>query len=93
MHIKYKKLLLSLALDAIGMMSFTVPGLGEFPDVIWAPVAAWLIYKMYGGMDGKLASVLTFVEEILPGTDIIPTFTAMWVYRYVIQRRYVDEAN
>ena len=38
---------------------------------------------MYPGRKGKLASVLVFLEEILPGTDIIPTFTLMYLYTYV----------
>ena len=31
----------------------------------------------------KIAGVITFVEEALPGFDVIPTFTLMWIYTYV----------
>jgi len=84
---KYKSLLLSVLFDAIGMLSFTIPGIGEFSDVIWAPISALLIYKMYGGMEGKVAAGVTFVEEMLPGMDFIPTFTLMWLYRNVLQKK------
>ncbi|KIA98842.1 MULTISPECIES: hypothetical protein [unclassified Flavobacterium] len=82
-----KKLLLGLLFDAIGMVSFTIPFLGEFADVIWAPLAGFLMTYMYKGRVGKVAGILTFVEEILPFTDIIPSFTLTWVYTYFIQKK------
>lgn len=82
---KYKKLGLGLLFDAIGLVSFVIPGIGEFTDVIWAPISAWLMTKLYAGKPGKVASVINFIEEILPGFDIIPTFTLMWLYTYVIK--------
>lgn len=82
-----QKLALGLLFDAIGMLSFTIPGIGEFGDVIWAPIAAYLMTKMYKGRVGKVASVLTFLEEIIPFTDIIPSFTLTWIYTYYFQKR------
>ncbi len=38
---KYQKLLLGILFDALGFVSFIVPGIGEFSDVIWAPISAW----------------------------------------------------
>ncbi|WP_431244834.1 hypothetical protein ACQ9BO_11660 [Flavobacterium sp. P21] len=84
---KTRKLLLGLLLDGIGMISFTIPFIGEFGDVIWAPIAAFIMTRMYKGRVGKVASVLTFVEEILPFTDVIPSFTITWIYTYYFQRR------
>lgn len=86
---KHQILLLSLLIDAIGFVSFLIPGIGEFTDVIWAPVSAWLMTKLYKGRAGKVAGVITFVEEALPGTDIIPTFTLMWLYTYVFKEEKV----
>lgn len=83
---KIRNLFLGLLFDAIGMLSFMIPGIGEFADVIWAPVAGWLMTRMYKGKAGKVAAVITFVEEILPGLDIIPTFTLMWLYTYVFSK-------
>lgn len=81
-----RKLLLGLLLDGIGMISFTIPWIGEFSDVIWAPIAAFIMTRMYKGRVGKVASVLTFVEEILPFTDVIPSFTLTWIYTYYFQK-------
>lgn len=84
---KYKLLLLSLLFDGIGMLSFTIPLIGEFTDVIWAPVSAFLIFKMYQGVVGKIGSLVAFIEEIgVFGTDFLPTFTLMWFYKYVIRK-------
>ena len=87
MQSKYKKLLLSILYDAIGMLSFVIPGLGEFIDVIWAPLSAYLILRMYKGTFGKVASLISFGEEAgFFGTDIIPTFTLAWLYENFIQK-------
>ena len=72
---KNKKLVLSIILDAIGMIPFI--------DIVWAPLSGYLMTKMYKGSKGKLAGIFTFIEEIIPGTDFIPSFTIMWFYTYV----------
>ncbi|PCI10843.1 MAG: hypothetical protein COB73_02920 [Flavobacteriaceae bacterium] len=87
MQSKYKKLLLSILYDAIGMLSFVIPGVGEFMDILWAPLSAYLILKMYKGTFGKVASLISFGEEAgFFGTDIIPTFTLAWLYENFIQK-------
>lgn len=83
---KRRYLILGILFDAIGMASFMVPGIGAFSDIIWAPVAAWLMSRMYKGRIGQAAGVITFIEEIIPGLDIIPTFTIMWFYTYVFKK-------
>lgn len=84
---KYKKLLLSILLDGFGMLSFVIPGLGELFDVIWAPLSAYLILKMYKGAFSKVASIISFGEEAgFIGTDIIPTFTLSWVYEQLFMK-------
>ncbi|TSE04113.1 MULTISPECIES: hypothetical protein [Aquimarina] len=88
---KYKKLGLSLLFDGLGMVSYIIPGIGEFADVLWAPLAGWLMTRMYKGNMGKAAGVFTFVEEALPGLDVIPSFTIMWVYSYVIKKEKVNK--
>ncbi len=80
---KIRNLLLGLLFDAVGMLSFAIPGIGEFSDIIWAPIAAWLMTRMYKGKAGQAAGAIAFVEELVPGMDIIPTFTIMWLYTYV----------
>jgi hypothetical protein len=83
---KNKKLVLGIVFDAIGMLSFTIPGIGEFGDVVWAPLAGFVMAKMYEGRVGKVAGILTFLEEILPFTDIVPSFTLTWIYTYWIKK-------
>ncbi|PID71320.1 MAG: hypothetical protein CSA39_04525 [Flavobacteriales bacterium] len=83
---KYKLLVLSILFDAIGMLSFTIPMIGEFSDVIWAPLSAMILFKMYKGVEGKIGSLVSFVEELIPGLDIIPTFTLTWIYKFVLKK-------
>ncbi len=84
---KTKNLLLGILFDSIGMLSFTIPLLGEFSDVIWAPLAGFLMTWMYKGKIGKVGGVVTFLEEIIPFTDFIPTFTLTWIYTYLIKNK------
>ena len=87
MNLKNKKLIKSLVCDAVGMATMAIPVVGPFLDLAWAPIAARKMSKMYPGKKGRLASALVFLEEILPFTDVIPTFTLMWVYTYVFQKQ------
>lgn len=84
---KYRLLLWGLLLDAVGMLSFTLPFIGEFSDIIWAPIAGLLLKSMYKGTIGKVGGIVVFFEELLPGTDVIPTFTLAWIYTYLIQSK------
>ena len=79
MNYKVKKLALCMLLDAVGYVSFAIPFVGEFSDIIWAPIAAMISYKMFGEKRGKYTALTTFAEEILPFTDIIPSFTIFCV--------------
>ncbi|WP_417236349.1 hypothetical protein [Bizionia paragorgiae] len=81
---KFNKLALGLLFDAVGYVSFIVPGFGELTDIIWAPLSAWLMTKMYSGKKGKVGAFISFVEELLPGFDVIPSFTLMWIYTYIV---------
>ena len=83
---RVRKLLLGILLDGIGMISFTIPLLGEFSDVIWAPIAAFIMARMYKGRVGRVAGILTFIEEALPFTDFVPSFTLTWIYTYYFQK-------
>lgn len=75
---KNQKLALGIIFDIIGVITFI--------DLIWAPLSAYLISKMYRGRKGKVAGVFSFIEEILPGMDFIPSFTIMWLITYVFQK-------
>ena len=80
---KFKLLRNGIAYDAIGMLSMAIPVVGPVLDILWAPYAAKKMSEMYKGREGKIASFIVFVEEILPITDVIPTFTLMWLYTFV----------
>ncbi|WP_341214876.1 hypothetical protein [uncultured Wocania sp.] len=75
---KNKKLALSILFDIVGMLTLL--------DIIWAPASAYLMSKMYKGTKGKIAGVVSFIEEAIPGFDIIPTFTIMWFLTYVFNK-------
>ncbi len=79
---KNKKLVLSIICDAVGMIPFI--------DLVWAPLSGYVMTKLYKGKVGKLAGIVTFLEEILPGTDFIPSFTIMWFYTYVFASKKQD---
>jgi hypothetical protein len=93
---KQRNLILGIVFDCIGMMSFSVPFIGEFSDVVWAPISGLLMAWMYKGTIGKIGGVLSFLEEIIPFTDVIPTFTLTWIYTYIIKHdkgKTVNEKN
>jgi hypothetical protein len=82
---KMTKLLLAVGFDLLGMATFIVPGLGEMADLAWAPLAALANFLMFRGVTGATGGLATFVEEIFPATDWIPSFTLTWGIKYVIQ--------
>ena len=79
---KNKLLRRGIMYDLIGMLTMVIPFVGPFLDVLWAPYAAKKMTEMYAGTEGKIASVIVFIEELLPITDFIPTFTLMWLYTF-----------
>jgi uncharacterized protein YqgC (DUF456 family) len=81
---KLTKLFLSLALDAVGFIP--VPFFG----LLWAPLAGYIMTKMYKGRKGKIAGVVSFLEELLP-IDVLPTFTIMWFYTYIVYREIKED--
>jgi hypothetical protein len=70
-------------MDFIGYASYSIPILGEVTDVIWAPISALIFFLTFGGWKGALGGVFDFVEELLPGTDFIPSFTIMWLLQRI----------
>lgn len=81
MNEKQPKLLHAILFDLIGMSSYIIPTLGEYTDIVWAPLSAYLFYKMFGGKMGAFGATVSFIEEALPFTDFIPTFTIGWIVR------------
>lgn len=83
---KKKKQLLYLAIfmDAVGMLSYAIPGWFELFDFIWAPIAGIANMLMFGGWMGILGGLGTFAEELLPVTDLIPSFLVMWFVKFIL---------
>lgn len=77
-------LIISIIFDAVGMLSYVLPGLGESIDFIWAPVAGLANILLFGGWAGILGGIGTFTEELLPMTDFIPSFLIMWFVKFVL---------
>lgn len=70
-----------VVMDLIGMFTYTIPALGEFGDIIWAPFSAFVFFKLFGGKMGVFGGAFNFLEEIIPFTDVIPSFTIAWFIR------------
>ncbi|MET0635122.1 MAG: hypothetical protein ABWZ25_03775 [Chitinophagaceae bacterium] len=78
---KRPSLVFCVIMDLLGYATYTVPLLGEFADLIWAPVSGAIFFAAFGGWKGAAGGIFNFLEEILPGTDFIPSFTLMWLIR------------
>lgn len=72
-----------LLFDGIGMISFIFPPI----DIVWAPLSAFLMIRMYKGDVGKIAGFISFVEEAIPGLDFFPSFTLTWIYVYLVKKQ------
>ncbi|HEY0092540.1 MAG TPA: hypothetical protein VGB43_08650 [Flavobacterium sp.] len=84
---KQRDLYLGLLFDGIGMLTFTIPLVGEFGDIVWAPISGYILTRMYKGASGKIGGIISVLEEALPFTDVLPTFTIMWFYTYYIKKQ------
>ncbi|KAH8046868.1 hypothetical protein JL720_16273 [Aureococcus anophagefferens] len=68
----WAKLVGCVVLDLLGDTSELIPFLGEFTDIAYAPVEASVLKALF---QSNTIAAFGFVEEILPFTDVIPTFT------------------
>jgi len=78
MHRRQPSLVFCILMDLMGYATYTIPFFGEMADIVWAPVSAIIFYFSFGGWKGALGGLGNFIEELLPGTDFIPSFTIMW---------------
>lgn len=74
-------------MDAVGYASYALPFLGEFADIIWAPISALIFFRTFGGWKGAFGSLFNFAEELLPGLDFIPSFTIMWAWKRITVKK------
>lgn len=73
-----------LLMDFIGCAVTFIPFIGE---LIWAPISAFIFWRLFGFRKGFFGGIFSFIEEMIPGVDFIPTFTIMWAIQFVRQRR------
>lgn len=75
------RLVVSLVIDFVGSSSYLLPVVGEGFDVAWAPIQTILLMAMY---DETMPSLkyISFMEEILPFTDALPSGTLGWCRQY-----------
>lgn len=76
-------LIVSLAIDFVGSLSYLIPILGEVTDIGWAPIQTILVMAMYETTSPNIM-YLSFIEEILPFTDIVPTATLGWLKQFAL---------
>ena len=79
---KTQKLLCGLLFDGCGYISYAFLPF----DFIWSLLSSSLMTRLYKGTSGKVAAVISFIEEALPLVDFIPSFTLMWIYTYVFSK-------
>ncbi|MEI8192590.1 MAG: hypothetical protein WCG64_01890 [Flavobacteriia bacterium] len=78
---KQFKLFIAIGIDLVGCISYVIPGIGELFDAFLAPLSAILVYIFF---KKKLKwAAFNFIEEIIPGIDIIPSATIAWYSMYV----------
>lgn len=65
----------------MGMLSYLISGIGEWTDIVMAILTAIAIFKSFHSYGW---AAFGFLEEILPFTDVIPSATIVWLYRFVL---------
>jgi hypothetical protein len=78
---KNRKLRYCVMIDLIGYVSFLIPGLGEFGDIIWAPISGYLIYLLFPNR--RKMAIMGAIEEAIPFLDLLPTALMTWRQEYV----------
>jgi hypothetical protein len=66
-----------IILDLIGCLSYIIPPFGP----IWAFISGIIFYFMFGKKFGVFGGIFSFLEELIPGIDFIPTFSISWYMR------------
>lgn len=84
------ELLGSVLIDVMGLVSYVIPGVGEFSDIATAPITVYWILEMLTDVDNvsedsfeaQAFAVFGGLEELAPVIDIIPSATMAWVYKW-----------
>lgn len=76
---KWVKLAICIGIDLVGSGSLGVPLIGDALDLVTAPLSAVMLQALFGN---TLITMGGLAEELLPGTDGIPTATLAWLAEY-----------
>jgi hypothetical protein len=87
MNKQQPSIIFCILMDLVGYATYAIPGLGEFADVLWAPISGIIFYRTFGGWKGTFGGLFNFAEELLPGTDFIPSFTIAWLWMYAGKKK------
>lgn len=87
---KQPSLLICIIMDLFGYASYALPFLGEFGDVFWAPLSGLVFYTLFGGWKGAMGGIFNVIEELLPGFDFIPSFSIMWIIKFVRKQQSIQ---
>ena len=76
-----------IVLDIIGCLSYLILPFGP----LWAVISGIVFYFLFGRKFGMFGGIFSFIEELFPGIDLIPTFTIAWFIRkYEIEKMLVS---
>lgn len=73
---KWVKLAICIGIDLVGSGSLAVPLVGDALDLVTAPISAVMLQALFGN---TMVTMGGLAEELLPGTDGIPTATLAWL--------------
>jgi hypothetical protein len=89
-RIKYTKLIAAIIIDLIGNASYFLPVVGEGADIVWGLLSGGILMSALFP-NHKKGAAINVVEEILPGTDIVPTASILWLIDYMINNKKTFE--
>ena len=87
----FGELIGSLIVDAMGLLSYFLPIIGEASDVATAPITVAWIFEMVndvesGGSEAEVLAGFGGIEELAPLIDIIPSATIAWAYKLYVMK-------
>lgn len=78
---------LCLIMDILGCIFVVIPVIGPMIEALFAPVSAVIYLRLFGVRRGWFGGIFNFVEELIPGLDVIPTFTITWFIQYAKRKQ------
>ena len=79
-----------IILDLIGCASYLILPFGP----LWAIISGVIFYFLFGKKLGVFGGIFSFIEELFPGIDFIPTFTIGWFIRkFEIEKKLVPSSR